>query len=296
MVLGYLQHRIRSTPWLGRTLLRTIPNVKWSVHVEPIGNLSIRLREHRMFWLRPPLLHEGFMLSCLERLVRPGDVVYDVGANIGLYSRFLVQHFKASHVYSFEPMENNRRLLAENLAIGGCASQVTIVPCAVSDKDGVAEFQVDDLTSGTGALDAVTHGKPSQSRSQYGLPPKTERVKVASLDTFVKQEGVALPNVVKIDVEGAEAIALKGASRLLCEHGPHLIIELHGTEPTRQVLRFLWERDYRCFGYLIANGEKQYKEVVPGDSASILDRYSLHYVAAARTPNDLIHPIGESFS
>jgi FkbM family methyltransferase len=293
-MFSYLHHKVRTTPWLGRAALKTIPNVKWHVNIEPIGAFSIRLREHRMFWLRPPLLHEDQMMSYLERLVRPGDVVYDVGANIGLYSRFLAQRFKAAHVYSFEPMESNCRLLAENVAIGGCASQVTIIHSAVGSEDGVTDFQVDDLTSNSGAMDVVTHGKASSSRAQYGLPPKTVQVKVTSLDTFVKQEGILKPQVIKIDIEGAEALALSGASRLLSEHKPHLLIELHGAEPARQVVQILWDHGYRCFGHLNVNGVNKYKEIVRDDLSSISERYSLPFVAASQTPQNLVDPIENS--
>lgn len=294
-MLSRIHHKIRTTPWLGRLALGAIPDLKWHLRIDPIGRFAIRLREHRMFWLRPPLILEGFMLGSLSRLVQPGDVVYDVGANIGLYSRFLVQCFKASRVYAFEPMEENRRLLAENAAIAGCAAQVEIVPCAVGDQDGTEDFQIDDLTSNSGTLNAVTHGRASQSRSQYGLPPKTMQVKVTSLDTFVQQVGIAKPQVIKLDIEGAEALALRGANRLLAEHGPHLVIELHGADAARQVVQILWDHDYHCFGCLNENGRSRYKEVVPGDLCSISQRYSLHFLAASRIPLNLIEPI-ENFS
>ena len=53
-----------------------------------IGLFRIRARRNRSFWLRDPLAQERFPLAALRALVRPGDVVYDVGANIGLYTRF----------------------------------------------------------------------------------------------------------------------------------------------------------------------------------------------------------------
>src|SRR5579863_3672607 len=130
-VYSRLHHLVRTTPWLGRIALKSIPDLKWHINVKPIGKMSIRLRQHRMYWLRPPLTSEVFMLGALKELVRKGDVVYDVGANIGLYSRFLIQYFEASRVYAFEPIEGNRRLLKENLELGGCTSQVSILPYAV---------------------------------------------------------------------------------------------------------------------------------------------------------------------
>jgi len=189
-----------------------------------------------MYWLRPPLAGEGFMLGCMQRLLREGDVVYDIGANIGLYSRFSAQYFKASRVYAFEPVESNRALLAENLKIGGCSARVTIVPFAVGNQDGTSDFQIDDLTSNSGTLDAVTQGSPSQSHAQYGLPAATIPVTVVRLDTIVHAEGFAKPDLIKLDVEGAEALALEGARAMLSDLRPHLLIELHGVRPARDVL------------------------------------------------------------
>jgi len=292
-MLSSLHHRVRTTPWLGRVVLKSIPDLKWHINVDPVGKMAIRLRQHRLYWLRPPLLWEGFMLGALQRFIRKGDVVYDIGANIGLYSRFMVQRFGASHVYAFEPMENNRSLFAENLRIAGCTSTVSIIPCAVSNEDGTCDFQIDDLTSNSGTLDAVTHGAASQSRAQYGLPPATVRVRVARLDTLVETQELPKPDVIKLDVEGAEALALQGAKSLLSRHRPRLVIELHGADVARQVLQVLWSVGYRCFGY--ENDGKSYGEFTPADLNRITGLYTVHYLAASADPSDMIQPI-ENFS
>jgi FkbM family methyltransferase len=290
-MLSYLQNWVRASPRLGKIAIKSIPDLKFHIDVEPIGSMAIRLRQHRMFWLRHPLIFEGFMLGALRRLVRKGDVIYDIGANIGLYSRFMAQCFDASRVYAFEPIENNRTLLVENLRLGRCESRVEIVPLAVSNEDGTCEFQIDDLTSNSGTLDAVTHGNPSQSRAQYGLPPATIRVPVACLDTLVESKGFATPALIKLDVEGAEALALEGAKSLLSQHGPYLVIELHGAEAGRQVLQVLWSVNYHCFGYLEKNGARAYQEITPVDLEHITDQYSLHFLVASREPANLIQPI-----
>jgi len=253
----------------------------------------IRLRQHRMYWLRPPLLGESFMLSALQRLVREGDVVYDIGANIGLYSRFLVQCFGASKVYAFEPMVDNQRLMAKNFELGGCASRVTVVPLAIGNEDGTCEFQVDDLTSNTGSLDVVRGGKPSASRAQYGLPPRTVRVPVARLDSIEELKGIPKPDVIKLDVEGAEALALEGAENLLSRHACRLVIELHGADVAQKVLKQLWNYGYYCFGLLAKNGTRTYSALLDDDLKYVTDKYSLHHVLASRNADELKAPIEE---
>jgi FkbM family methyltransferase len=229
------------------------------------------------------------MLGALQRFIRKGDVVYDIGANIGLYSRFIVQCFNASCVYAFEPMEQNRSLLAENLKIAGCSSRVNIVPRAIGNEDGAADFQIDDLTSNSGTLDAVAHGTASQSRAQYGLAPATVRISVARLDTLVESEGFPKPDVIKMDVEGAEALALEGAKSVLLKYQPRLVIELHSAEVAQQVLKILWSVGYRCFGYL--DDGNVYGEFTPDHLKRITGLYTVHYLAASPDPSDIVEPI-----
>lgn len=290
-ILNSINHQIRTTPWLGRLALRSIPDLQWQVNVHPIGDMAIRLRQNRSFWLRDALIHEGFMLGALQRLIRPGDVVFDVGANIGLYSRFMIQEFKASLVYAFEPMETNRRLISRNLALGCCEDRVTVVSFAVGDQDGDAPFQVDDVSSASGTLDAVTHGAASQARRQYGLSPRTTTVKACRLDTLISRDHFPVPRVVKIDVEGAEAIALRGALELLRKYQPRLVIELHGAVVTKEVLQALWRCSYHCFGYLQNNGRSVYQEVTSADLPFVTDIYSLHHLMAAVEADDLVAPV-----
>jgi FkbM family methyltransferase len=290
-LVSTLHHKVRTTPWLGRFALQAIPDLRWHVSVEPVGKFEIRLRRNRGYWLRSPLSNDGFMMGALTRLIKPGDVIYDIGANIGLYSRFLVQKFQASRVYAFEPAQANRPQLARNLVFGDCSEKVTIMPLAVGDEDGSTEFQVDDISSHAGTLNAVTHGGASSSRSQYNLPPVSETVQVRRLDSLIRDENMKLPNVMKIDIEGAEAMALRGGMKLLRERGPNLVIELHGAPVAVEVLKVLWECDYHCFGYLETSAGTYYKELEASDLPLITEKYSLHFVAASKRADDLIAPI-----
>jgi FkbM family methyltransferase len=168
-----------------------------------------------------------------------------------------------------------------------------VVPSAVGDDDGSCDFQVDTLTSNSGTLDAVTHGKPSQSHDQYGLPPATIQVKVCRLDTLVASGELPAPNVIKLDVEGAEAMALQGARNVLKTYSPYLDIELHGAQAARDVLEVLWSVGYHCFGYLYANGTRSYREILPADIPSITEMYSLHFLVASARADDLVQPIAD---
>jgi FkbM family methyltransferase len=273
--------------------LRALPDWKWHIHVEPIGTMEIRLRRDRNSWLRPAIVGDGIMLGALQRLIRPGDVVYDLGANIGIYSRFMVQEFKASRVYAFEPVAGNYPRVVRNLEIGGCADRAEALQMAIGDEDGFVDFQVDDMSSLTGALDSVTHGAASLNRQQYHLPPMKEKVEVGRLDTVIAERGLLPPDVMKIDVEGAEAMALRGARKLLEERTPRLVIELHNGPVGAEVLEFLWKLNYHCFGYLRGATGSVYRELTVSDLPGIRNDYSLHYLAASVDAEELIMPIEE---
>lgn len=290
-VVRSLAYRLRTRPVLGRWVLRAIPDLPWTLAVDGIGPFRLRLRRNRSLWLRTPLESESFPFAMLRHLVRPGDVVYDVGANLGLYARYLVSTLQAGQVVSFEPVADNRALLAANLRLGGIENRVTVMPMALADEDGEAEFQLDDMQSASGTLSQVTGGEPSMGRQNLGLGPLATRVPVRRLDTLLAaraENGLPLPAVIKIDVEGAEGLLLHGAAGLLREHRPHLLVELHGAEHARAVLSFLLDLGYACAGKVTAEIDPAgYARLGPETLPRIRGLYDVHFLVATRDPADL---------
>lgn len=283
-----LAYRLRTRPVLGRWALRAIPDIPWTLPVEGIGPFRLRLRRNRSLWLRKPLESESFPFAMLRHLVRPGDVVYDVGANLGLYARYLVATLGAGQVVSFEPVPENRALLASNLRLGKIEDRVTVLPMALADEDGEAEFQLDDMQSASGTLSKVTDGEASVGRQNLGLAPLTTRVPVRRLDTVIAEAGLRPPAVIKVDVEGAEGLFLRGAANLLREHRPHLLVELHGVEHIRDVLGFLDGLGYACAGKVSPRfGRMGYARVDASLLPEIEDMYDIHFLVATRDAADL---------
>jgi FkbM family methyltransferase len=279
---------LRTRPLLGRWALRLIPDVPWKARLDGIGPFRLRLRRNRSLWLRTPQESERFPFAMLCHLVRPGDVVYDCGANLGLYCRYLIGSLEAGRVIAFEPSPDNRALLAQNLALGGIADRVTVMPMALGDEDGMAEFQVDDMQSASGTLSKVTGGEPCVGRKNLGLGPLIEQVLCRKLDTLVAEAGLPPPDAIKIDVEGAEGLLLRGAAGLLREHGPRLLIELHGPEMARDVVVQLDRLGYTCAAkvgpHLHASG---YGPVDPSMLGRVEGLYDIHFLVASRNPADL---------
>lgn len=200
-----------------------------------------------------------------------------------------MQEFGASQVYAFEPTAGNYPRLARNLQVGECADRAEALQLAIGDEDGVVDFQADDMSALTGALDAVNHGQASRNRTQYHLPPMIEKVSVGRLDTVIRDRGLSLPDVIKL--EGAEALALKEAHNLLQQQKPRLVIDLHSGPVGAEVLEILWMYGYRCFGYVASAAMPEYREIIASDIGKIRDEYSLKYMAASIQEKDLLVPI-----
>ena len=277
---------LRTHPALGRAALYCIPDIVHQIQIDPIGPFAIRLRRHRSFWLRNPFDLETFMLGALARLIRPGNVVYDIGANVGLYARFIAQH-GAGRVVAFEPMTENLDLLRRNVALSERAAHIEVIAAALGDRDGVEELQLDTIMSATAVLSSVSSGRASAGHEQYGLPARTEQVRVARLDTLVG-EGLTPPDVMKIDVEGAEELVLRGGSTTLRSR-PRLVIELHGVDVGRRVVHLLRETGYFVAGVVRSVGDYEgtYREVTEADADRLVDFYDLQHVVASPDKADV---------
>ncbi len=142
--------------------------------------------------------------------VEQGDIVLDCGAHVGSTALYFSQKAgDAGHVYAFEPMPEEFKLLTENV---GRLSNVSPVNAAVLDAKGIREFSV------RGAASQVANGN-----SKYPIVP----VYTVSLDDFVFQQGLKKVDFIKMDIEGGEAAALKGAKRTITAFKPKMAISVY---------------------------------------------------------------------
>ena len=173
-------------------------------------------------------------------LVSEGDFVVDAGANVGMYALLAASRAGAKGlVVAIEPGEGTLRMLERNLALNG-QTPVEIVPAAVADRPSEAKFVEFEPGSGLAHLAAA------------GEVGDQALVAVTTIDEVVKRYERAL-DVLKIDVEGAELLALKGARLTLRDHSPRLFIEIEpsllersGTDP-REIDALLVECGYKTF-------------------------------------------------
>jgi FkbM family methyltransferase len=205
---------------------------------------------------------EPDMQAALKILLQPGMTVYDLGANVGFIS-MIAAHLVGSkgRVISFEPLPANARQIKYNASLNNF-SHIVVREEAISDAEGEALFQTTDFPT-TGRLE---NGHLHQEKS--GEVP----VRVRALDVVIAEARLPLPDLIKMDVEGAETGVLKGAVKTLATRRPIMLIELHGTnEPVARLLE-----------------EQNYKAHVLGSNAQILDvHWNSHVVAVPNERTDL---------
>jgi FkbM family methyltransferase len=177
---------------------------------------------------------ERHVVQCMESYVRPGSVAYDVGANAG-YMTLVLSKLVGSEgrVVAFEPDPKNARALQCNIEDNN-RSNVTLIRRAVSDQNG-------DLTFATFDYSLVGHLVTAQT------PADAQLITVPScrLDDVVFEEGLPLPQFIKIDVEGAEDKVLRGSLRLLDEARPIVVAEVRAGQIHDEVAIIFRERGYR---------------------------------------------------
>jgi FkbM family methyltransferase len=167
---------------------------------------------------------EPHVRKWLAEQLRPGHVFFDVGAHHGWMSMWALPLVgKEGAVHSFEPSPANLAILEWHRNTNRFADW-TIVPKAVSDEDAAARrlFLVD---SGDSPMNSLTAGAPGMPLMK-GRDITTIPIQTITLDTYCAETRTR-PNLVKIDVEGAEGLVLQGARKLLSESRPTLILAVH---------------------------------------------------------------------
>jgi len=185
--------------------------------------------------------HELAAQQVLQRGLQPGSVFYDVGANFGFYS--LLAARVGAQVFAFEPDVQNAESLARHALLNSLEAKIEIVRAAVFSVSGSILLEPADFGRGHGNARVDTARDPSSAAI---------KVRCTTLDDFAREH--AVPEVVKIDVEGAESEVLKGAEELFSNSRPHIICEVHDPRNASFVEAWLKTRDYE-FRWLDKNEE-----------------------------------------
>lgn len=184
--------------------------------------LLLNLQLEKDYWLGT---YEPELQAAIQKEVKPGMVVYDVGANVGYVSLLLARAVRPQgQVFAFEALPANLARLRRNLELN---PQAAVRPIGMAVVD--AARQVEFMTHASGAMGKAT-GSAGRKEEAYGA---TIQVQGISLDTFIYAQLNPVPNIIKIDIEGGEVLALPGMRRLLREGRPLIFLELHGPEAAK---------------------------------------------------------------
>jgi FkbM family methyltransferase len=173
-------------------------------------------------------------------------VIWDVGAHFGFHTLgFASLVGPGGHVVGFEPNPSNRERLGRNLERNvDLASRVAVLPCALSDCNGDSALVLSrDIESGASSMSFLDGTMASVDPATVGAWDKVV-VPVRTADAVLRDHAAAAPHVIKIDVEGAELLVLRGAEEILRTLRPTVIVEAHSAKLTFEVQRWLHAQGY----------------------------------------------------
>ena len=186
--------------------------------------------------------YEQLDSAMIFALVRDGDIVLDIGGNIGYYSIALAKMRNAT-IHAFEPIESTYKQFIANAYYNGVQDRMRINNFGLFDKSGELTFYVYKQDFGNASA-AIMH----EEKDNEKIVCKVER-----LDEYVKAQGVERIDFIKLDVEGAEIFALRGGLKSIEQHKPILFVEMlrkwaakYGYHPN-EIIAMLEGLGYECY-------------------------------------------------
>lgn len=206
--------------------------------------------------------------------ILPNPIFYDVGANLGYYS--IVNSDFASKVYAFEPCLKTNKILGRNIELNKIKN-VDIVKLGVSNTTETLQL----IQYSSIGNNSVYHRNISEDHPLKHIG--SERIQLISIDEFTRKKGVLPPSVIKIDIEGGELKALRGARSTLKKHKPIIFFE-YSESTTKDagynredIIKLLSKLNYKFFG--LTNNYSEMKPV-PITSKSSRTRLDIDNVIA----------------
>lgn len=218
-------------------------------------------------------LPEPGPIRFIEKLVKEGDTVVDIGANHGIVTLMAARCAGATgRVFSFEPTPESFRLLQENIQLNGLleAGRISTYNIAIADRDGRVPFQLHASDSGHNTL------FPDETGTEM------VQVEVTTLDGLLPS-GTRV-DVIKVDAEGADLFVWRGMSRILAENpdaliilefAPSLLIRA-GCDPAAAL------HEIEASGYIIDRLDALTGEPLPVSTSELLGCFSVNICAHRR--------------
>lgn len=182
----------------------------------------------------------------VTKFLKRGMVFFDLGANLGQYTLLAAQRVGSDrHVHSFEPSSRMFSELKFNVALNGLSNVCILNNVAVSDEEGTAKLAKyepgGEVYGSLGSQDWPSN----KSITDY------EEVRTITLDSYIKEHNIEYVDLIKIDIEGAELLSLRGAHQLLDHsNAPTIVLEMADVNTNGFGYKALDIWDYlESFGY-----------------------------------------------
>lgn len=189
-------------------------------------------------------IYEVENLHIVASCVKPGSVYFDVGANIGLMAVPVLRNCKECTVVSFEPSPSTLPYLMKTAAASDFKDRWQVIGKAAGDKSGELTFFVSP--EGLGAYDSLANTARVSGTSEVIVP-------VTTIDAEWESMGRPAVSIIKIDVEGAEMSALRGACSCIGQERPILLVEWNASNfkafgnSSEDLLTYAESNGYRLF-------------------------------------------------
>lgn len=206
---------------------------------------------HYYFKLKKSRITDEEDLALLEKLIPKDTVVFDIGANFGLYTKFLSCFVgQKGTVYSFEPIPETYSYLTYNTRKLRFKNTFPL-NMAISDMNGTAMMQIPQWHKSMPNLyEASIIENPKGDFAQF-------EVITITLDTFCEKYNCT-PSFIKCDVEGHEWSVIKGSKKMIEKHKPLLFIEINNDLENKEFASFQLINLLQTFGYSIFINENGY--------------------------------------
>lgn len=241
---------IRAIPWSWRSRIRNIPGIacinrvivaaalhgKEFIHQVDAGpakgvKFRIRLPEDKGIWTGA---YEHDFASEVAAAVNPGSVAYDIGGWHGFFTGIMAAQ-GAREIHVFEPLAENADHIRSLIELNP-QFDIRLHRLALGDHDSETELLVMPQTS---------MAKISMSEFQpTHMVTDRVRVRLAMIDTLVTNGELAPPNLIKMDVEGAEVFVVRGAMEVLRKCRPVIFAEIHSSTLLSECSNLLRELGY----------------------------------------------------
>lgn len=210
-----------------------IPDVRRNLKMKNGLIMRASVKKHLMFFHGNAFEREVNTATLLASYVPADGVIYDVGANIGLYSLAFAANRKR-RVVAFEPFDAALRFLERNVSQNNL-DNIEIHRIVLSDRKGTCRFTLDNVTTSTSHISAD---------DEQGI-----EMACCDLDTYVEENSLPMPDLIKMDIEGADELILRGMEKLLKTARPLVYLEGGISNERGEVIaiNFLIERGFKIY-------------------------------------------------